>query len=55
MVDSSSMHCTSRAVPGNCSGLGLGACIMRMNYAGSSRMDVLSLQSQLLDKVDGWQ
>jgi hypothetical protein len=55
MVDSSSMRCSSRAVRGNCSGLGLDACIMRINYAGSSRMGVLSLQSQLLGKVDGWQ
>jgi hypothetical protein len=55
MVDSSSTHCTSRAVLNNCSGIGFGACIICMNYAGNSRMDVSSLQSQLLGKVDGWQ
>jgi len=53
MVDSSGMHCTFRAVRGNCSGSGIEFGIMRMTHAGSSRMDVLSLQ-QLLDKVDGW-
>jgi hypothetical protein len=55
MVDGLSMHCTPRAVINNCSGLGLGACIMGMNYAGSSQMGVLSSQSQLLGKINGWQ
>lgn len=53
MADSSSTHCTSRAVPSNCSELGFDVCIMLMNYADNFRMNILSVQLQLLGMANG--